>query len=53
MKQKHIDASREVRLWIGQICLPAIGIAILLYPEIGNRIRNAQVKRDIENFFSR
>lgn len=23
MKQKHIDASREARLWIGQVIVPA------------------------------
>ena len=24
MKQKHIDASREARLWIGQVIVPAV-----------------------------
>ena len=26
MKRKHIDAMREVRLWIGQVIVPAAGL---------------------------
>lgn len=32
MKQKHIDASREARLWLNQIVLPIVGI-VLMVPE--------------------
>lgn len=32
MKQKHIDASRELRLWITQVILPAVGI-VMMVPE--------------------
>lgn len=32
MKQKHIDASRELRLWIIQVILPAVGI-VMMVPE--------------------
>lgn len=32
MKQKHIDASREARLWLGQILLPLVGV-IVAVPE--------------------
>lgn len=36
MKQKHIDASREARLWIGQIIIPAMTFAAstLAIPEV-------------------
>lgn len=30
MKYKHIEASREARLWIGQVIVPAIGTAMLV-----------------------
>lgn len=31
MKYKHIEASREARLWIGQVVVPVVGtIAILM-----------------------
>lgn len=30
MKQKHIDAAREARLWLGQIIVPAILGAVYL-----------------------
>ena len=32
MKQKHIDASREVRLWIQQVIAPIVGV-VLVVPE--------------------
>lgn len=32
MKQKHIDASREARLWLNQIVLPIVGI-VMMVPE--------------------
>ena len=36
MKQKHIDASREARLWLGQIIIPAMTFAAttLAIPEV-------------------
>lgn len=42
MKQKHIDASREVRLWIGQIIIPAVmlaGTIIVNNPEMKSCVR--------------
>lgn len=30
MKQKHIDASREARLWIGQVIVPAIMVGAMM-----------------------
>lgn len=36
MTYKQIEASRELRLWIGQVIVPAIGVsaALLSNPEI-------------------
>ena len=32
MKRKNIDAMREVRLWIGQIVVPAVTLAASTMP---------------------
>ena len=36
MTYKQIEASRELRLWIGQVIVPAIGVsaAVLANPEV-------------------
>ena len=36
MKYKHIEAAREVRLWVGQIIVPAatLAVATLSIPEV-------------------
>lgn len=36
MTYKQIEASRELRLWIGQVIVPAIGVsvALLANPEV-------------------
>ena len=55
MKYKHIEAAREVRLWIGQIIVPAATVAAtittLTTPEVRQAIaaRANSVKRNIEN----
>lgn len=33
MKHKHIEASREARLWIGQIIIPAATAVLMVSPE--------------------
>ena len=33
MKQKHIEASREARLWIGQVIIPAATAVLMISPE--------------------
>ena len=40
MKRKNIDTMREVRLWIGQIIVPAAVTVLTLYsiPEVRNSI---------------
>lgn len=47
MKQKHIDAARELRLWLGQIVLPFVGI-IMLSPEARQAVK--QAGQDAKNF---
>lgn len=34
MKRKHIDAMREVRLWIGQVVVPATALVMAVSPEM-------------------
>lgn len=36
---KQIEASREARLWIGQIIVPAVGLA-LAFPEARNWVKD-------------
>ena len=49
MKQKHVDASREARLWLGQIILPAVVVAMAV-PEfrqtVGNKVND--IKRSVK-----
>ena len=52
MKQKHIDAAREARLWIGQIVVPGLTVAagVLSIPEVRQAIalKAEQVKQSIK-----
>lgn len=53
MTYKQIEASREVRLWIGQIIVPAasVALAILTIPEVrqavGQKVVN--IKESVQN----
>ncbi len=53
MTYKQIQASREVRLWIGQIIVPAasVVVATLSIPEVRQMIatKAASVKESIQN----
>lgn len=42
MKRKNIDAMREVRLWIGQIVVPAVTLAAstMAIPEVRKEERS-------------
>jgi len=43
MTYKQIEASREARLWIGQVIVPAVTAAatvVVLHPEIKQNISN-------------
>lgn len=51
MTYKQIEASREMRLWIGQVIVPAVGVtaALLANPEI--RQAASQKVEDIKQHF--
>lgn len=53
MTYKQIEASRETRLWLGQIIVPAIGLAatVLAIPEVRQAVaaKADDIKRSIEN----
>ena len=53
MKYKHIEAARELRLWIGQIIVPAATVAIttMTIPEVRQAIaaKANSVKQNIES----
>lgn len=52
MKRKNIDAMREVRLWIGQIIVPAVTLAAstMAIPEVRKAVaaKAIQWKESIE-----
>lgn len=54
MKQKHIDASREARLWLSQIVLPVVGI-VMMVPETREAAANKarEWKQKIEAKFKK
>ena len=54
MTWKQIEASREARLWLGQIVLPAIGIALMV-PEVRTAVttKAKEVKKSIKNTFTK
>ena len=55
MTYKQIEASREVRLWIGQIIVPAITLVAtsMAIPEVRQAIaaKAKSIKQSIENKF--
>ena len=57
MKQKHIEASREVRLWIKDVIVPAAGFVtgLMLFPETREPMLRAgrNVKESIKNTFKK
>lgn len=57
MKQKHIDAAREARLWIGQIIVPTATLVatVIGIPEVRQAIaaKANSVKESISNRFKK
>jgi hypothetical protein len=57
MTRKTIDASREVRLWIGQIIIPAMTLAAttMAIPEVRQAVaaKANSVKQSIEKKFKK
>ena len=54
MTYKQIEASREARLWIGQVILPIV-TAVMLVPEAREAVvdKVKTVKKNIENKFKK
>ena len=54
MTWKQIEASREVRLWLSQIVLPAIGITMMV-PEARTAVveKAKEVKQSIKTAFTK
>jgi len=53
MTYKQIETSREIRLWLGQIIIPAasVAVAMLSIPEVRYAIttKAANIKESIQN----
>ena len=54
MTYKQIEASREARLWIGQVILPIV-TAVMLVPEAREAVvdKVKKVKKNIKNKFKK
>lgn len=54
MKQKHIDASREARLWLRDIVVPAVAV-MMMVPEAREacKAKAESVKQKAKNFFKK
>ena len=57
MTYKQIEASREARLWVGQILVPTVSaaVAVLSIPEVREMVaaKANQIKYSIENKMKR
>jgi hypothetical protein len=54
LKQKHVDASREIRLWTVQVIIPSIIVGTMVYercPELRNwfATRTEKAKAQVNN----
>ena len=54
MTYKQIEASREVRLWIGQVIVPAIALTMTI-PEARKKVidKSKSIKRSIDERFKK
>lgn len=55
LKYKHIEASREVRLWIGQVVIPLVGLVVLSDDYLRNKLNEGvgAVKNGIKELISK
>lgn len=55
MTYKQIEASRELRLWIGQVIVPATVAVMAISPEARQAVANkaTSVKNSIKNTFKK
>lgn len=55
MTRKQIDGMREVRLWVGQVIVPATALVMVVFPETReaaiSKVRNT--KESIKNKFKK
>jgi hypothetical protein len=51
MKQKHIDASREVRLWIGDVIVPAVTLIAVVLTNENVRAKAVDMKDKVVSKF--
>lgn len=55
MTRKQIDGMREIRLWVGQVIVPATALVMVVFPEtretVISKVRNA--KESIKNKFKK
>ena len=52
MKKKTINAFREVRLWIGGVMIPAIGVGVVCYNNPNVRYWFHDKKQKLKDKFS-
>ena len=57
MTYKQIEASRELRLWLGQIIIPAIGVGVMVMsmPEVRQTVadKTNSIKQSVKNKFKK
>lgn len=55
MKYKHIEASREARLWIGQVIIPAMVAGLLVSSQFRDTVTDKayDAKQSIKRWFNR
>lgn len=53
MKQKHVDASRELRLWIGQVIVPAVACGLLVLSDSKARDYLTNAKDKVKSKFKK
>lgn len=53
MTYKQIEASRETRLWIGQVIVPAVALIMAVSPEARQAVaeKAARIKQTVKNKF--
>lgn len=55
MKYKHIEASREARLWIGQVIIPAMAVGLLMSSQLRDTVTDKayDAKQSVKRWFNR
>lgn len=55
LKQKHVDAAREVRLWMSQVIIPIGGIIVMTNPKVSSKVNEGvnNVKNKVRGVFNK